>query len=136
MRIDLIDRTPAEVQAARAAGLPDKWVQITGQHEGELEEPRNFIREAARTIKTGKAIGRKHSITALRATHLMMAACTSAKVIGRWSATPGYNPLPDLVALRALAAARLGPVRGSGHPVTVFRAEVAGTIRDLGGPAF
>lgn len=134
MQTQLISGSPAKAQDARTHRSPST-ILIVGQYEGELDEPRNFIRQAARTIKTGKAIGRKHSLTALKAIGLMMAAASRATLIGRWSTTPGYDPVPDLVALQGLAAARLGPVRERDHPVTQFRDEVADTIRKLGGAA-
>ena len=134
MQTQLISHPPAKPQDACAQPASRNTILIFGQYEGELHEPRNFILQAARTVKTGKAIGRKHSVTALKAIGLMTAAAFRAKNIGRWSTKPGYDPYPDLMALHELATARLGPVRESSHPVTQFRDVVAHTIRILGEP--
>jgi hypothetical protein len=94
----------------------------------------NLIREAARVIATGKVVGRKPAITALKAIGLLFAASLRAQYIGKWSTLDDYDPRDDLLSLQTLARTRLGPVRGEKHPVTQFRAGVADAIRILGEP--
>lgn len=134
MQTHLISASPAKTQEAGAPDRPNSLVLIIGQHEGEMDEPVNFIREASRIIQTGRAAERSHSDTAAQALVLLQAACASAMRTGRWS-PPGHDPIPDLVELSELATARLGPVRKNGHVVTDFRSAVAALIRLLGAPA-
>ena len=134
MQAHLFSRSSTDAQATGQTDQPEKLIVIFGECEGEMDEPRHFILEAARTIKIGKAMGRTHGATALKAFGLLGAACHRAKCVQRWSTTtPDCNPLPDFVALHDLAAARLGPVRQSGHPVTTLRAFLASAISELRG---
>lgn len=134
MQTHLCTRSSTDAQVTGEADQPEKLIVIVGEREGELDEPRHFILEAAQTIRTGKAMGRTHSATALKALGLLGAACHRAMCVQRWSmTTPDCNPLPDFVALHDLATARLGPVRKSGHPVTTLRDLLASTISELRG---
>lgn len=135
MRIDVISRSPHEAQAALKAGLPKTYIVISGSRAGELAEPANLIREAARVITVGNAVGRKPAVTALKASGLLFAASLSARALRGWSSSGGYDPRADLLKLQTLARTKLGPVRGPNHAVTQCRAGVADTIRILGAPA-
>ena len=130
MQIDVISRPPAEAQAARAAGLPATYIQIAGSPD-ELDKPRNLIREAARTIAAGKALGQKPAETALKAFGLIFAASLRAQKLRDWSTTGDYAPLPDFLAIQALATATLGTSRGHKHPVTQLHAALAVVVREL-----
>lgn len=109
---------------------------ITAARAAELDEPKNFIRQALRTIRAGKATGTKRSRTALKAIGLLLAASLRAQAIGRWSKDAAYDPVPDLRRLHAAASAGLGPMRSAtpDHPVTLFRENIEATIADLEKP--
>ena len=134
MRIDVISRSRGEAQAAREAGLPKTYIEIAGRPD-ELDEPGKLIRAAARAITTGRAAGRRPSITATKAIALLWAASLRAKTLRQWSASGEYDPRADLLELDALARTKLGPARGQDHPVTQLREGVAETLRILDGPA-
>lgn len=130
MQVDIISRTPAEAQTARAVNLPEVYVRIGGTDQ-ELDEPAKLIREAALTISAGKAAARKPAETALKAFGLLFAASLRAQKLRDWSTTGNYDPLPDVLAIQATAKRELGPDRGRRHPVTQLRAALVGTIRSL-----
>lgn len=130
MQVDVISLSPAEEQAAVAAGLPRTYIQIAATDE-ELSEPKNLIRADMRAITVGKMVRRNSKVIAQEVFGLMFAASLRAKRIGDWSTCGTYDPLPDYLALQELLKSKLGLARGSKHPVTLVRGAVAGGISDL-----
>ena len=135
MQIDIISQSEPGAQVSPDIHVPKNLIRIAVTSE-ELNEPKDFILQAIKTIKTAKAIGQKPEKTALKCIGLMLAAATLARSKGRGSDDPNYDPLPDLVDLDAIAKSKLGPAKclDPASPVAMFRDATSGTIISLREP--
>jgi hypothetical protein len=98
-------------------------VQVRESRPGEWDEPRHFLRRAIFVLNSRKSVNRNRAAAAQKAYALFELAFMRAIEIGTWSPTPEYyDPLPDLVELRDMAAKRLGGVADENdYPIGKFR---------------
>ena len=96
---------------------PRHVVTITESRPGELDEPRHLIRRAIAAVKAGKVARRKPKVTAIKVNSLILGAALRAKEIAGWSRARAYDPLPDFLELRDVAARRLPPSAAEGCPI-------------------
>jgi hypothetical protein len=131
MQVDLLSRSPGDAKTATAVKLPEHLILITGCHSGELDEPQNLIRQAAKSIRSCKPTEQGRTKATLKGIGLLLAASLRAKEIGGWSSARLYDPLPEFIDLRMLATKFLGPVLSENDQIALFRDCIDGIIRDF-----
>ena len=130
MQVSLFRRSTVDDQAAVASGLPRNLITIDGWTD-ELQEPRPFIKHAIKAFGSSKLVGKKREIVALKIIGLLSTASLRAQKIRDWSRDGDYDPLPDFLTLRRLAADRFGTVRDDLHPATQLRETLNETVAIL-----
>ena len=112
-----------EIQAGTPAPFRDPGlVFVTESRPGELGEPWFLLRRALHILRAGKTVARDPAKAALKAHGLIDLAALGVQSIGAWSTTGRpYDPSPDVIELKKLAAKRLGPKTADDHPIAKFR---------------
>lgn len=124
LSVKLFSELSPEAQAARAARFyRPNTVFVTESRPGEGGEPRHFFRRAIYALKP-KFTRRDTTAAALKAFALMDIGASVGNSIGRWSQSGGYDPVPDFLELRELAATRLGPVGNESRAVVLLRTAI------------
>lgn len=101
---------------------PRHVVTISESRPGELDEPRHLIRRAIAAVKAGRVARRKPLATAIKMNSLILVAALKAKKIGGWSRDRTYDPLPDFLELRDVAARRLWSSAAANCLIAEYRA--------------
>lgn len=110
---------------------PRHVVTISESRHGELDEPRHLIRRAIVAVKAGRVAQRRPQATAIKANSLIFAAALKAKEIAGWSQARTYDPLPDFLELRDVAARRLPPPAAENCPIAQCHAAISASISEF-----